>query len=154
MKKILFAIDASRGSFDLLDKTVGALRQLQPADVVLIHVERLEGETVMDELILSDSELKTLIESMEGTEHQEMLDRKAAKVVAYFTERLEQQGVTTEKTLIRKGHPAEEILKAIEEIQADLVVMGSQGSRVNRLFLGSVSREVANNATVPVLLMR
>ena len=31
MKKILFAIDASRGSFDLLDKTVGALRQLQPA---------------------------------------------------------------------------------------------------------------------------
>lgn len=154
MKKILFAIDASKGSFDLLDKTAGVLRQLQSAAVVLIYVERLEGETVLDELILSDSELKTLIESMEGTEHQEMLDRKAAKVVECFTDRLEQLGVTPAKTLIRKGHPAEEILRAIEETQADLVVMGSRGSRVSRLFLGSVSREVANNSTVPVLLMR
>lgn len=154
MKKILFAIDASKGSFDLLDKTAEVLRQLQPADVVLIHVERLEGETVLAELILSDSELKTLIESMEGTEYQEMLDRKAAKVVECFTEGLEQQGVTPTQTLIRKGHPAEEILQAIEETQADMVVMGSRGSRVSRLFLGSVSREVANNSTVPVLLMR
>src|SRR5262245_21262632 len=41
---------------------------------------------------------------------------------------------------IREGHPKSSLLEAIQEWEADLVVVGSHGrSRVERLFLGSVS---------------
>ena len=56
--------------------------------------------------------------------------------------------------LVRQGHPAEEILKAAEENEAEMIIMGSRGKRLHNLMMGSISREVANNATMAVLIAR
>jgi nucleotide-binding universal stress UspA family protein len=56
------------------------------------------------------------------------------------------------KSLLRGGAPWREILAAVEETGADLVVMGTHGRRgLARALLGSVTEKVVRNATVPVL---
>src|SRR5690349_19932264 len=53
------------------------------------------------------------------------------------------------------GRPATEIVAEAKRIEADLIVMGARGlSTVRRLLLGSVSSEVVDHATCPVLVAR
>jgi nucleotide-binding universal stress UspA family protein len=56
--------------------------------------------------------------------------------------------VTTE---IRQGNPADEILAAADDHDADLVVMGTHGADPTRNMLGSVSQKVVTLSSVPVL---
>ena len=47
-----------------------------------------------------------------------------------------------------------EIVKAVRQRRADLIVMGSHGlSGVQRLMLGSVTEEVLKTAAIPVLVV-
>ena len=56
---------------------------------------------------------------------------------------------------MRRGDPAEAILRVAEDQAADLIVVGSRGlSTVARFFLGSVAERVARHALCPVLLVR
>lgn len=57
-------------------------------------------------------------------------------------------------TDVREGVPVDEILQHIDEIDADLVVMGSQGRHgVGRLLLGSVTQGVTRQGDVDVLVV-
>jgi nucleotide-binding universal stress UspA family protein len=59
------------------------------------------------------------------------------------------------ETCLREGAPAEEILRAADEVGADLVVMGSHGrTGLSRLLMGSVAETVMRRAGCPVLLSR
>lgn len=50
------------------------------------------------------------------------------------------------------GRPANEILKQVEETQADLIVMGTQGlSGARRMLFGSTTEGVLRESHVPVL---
>jgi len=52
------------------------------------------------------------------------------------------------------GKPAEEILKAARRLDADLIVMGTQGNRgPRRLFFGSTADAVLRRSTLPVLVV-
>jgi nucleotide-binding universal stress UspA family protein len=52
------------------------------------------------------------------------------------------------------AHPAEAILDTADEIDADLIVVGSRGlGRAARFIRGSVSTRVVNNATASVLVV-
>lgn len=159
MNTILVAIDETKGSLavveilnSLLGDCVGG--GCVPKNIILLYVERLEGRSMMDRLLLSTSETETLKESLQGTEFKEKLDQQAQKVVAYFTDILEKRGFSGVVPLIRQGHPAEEILKAAEENEAEMIIMGSRGKRLHNLMMGSISREVANNAKMAVLIAR
>lgn len=58
-------------------------------------------------------------------------------------------------TLIKKGKPADEILKTIEEEEIDLVVMGASGKHgLNRLYPGSVTESVVRSAKCPVFVVK
>ncbi len=66
----------------------------------------------------------------------------------------ELKGVEHE-TLLRHGHPAEEVVKAAQELKADLVVMATHGRRgLSHLVLGSVAEKVVRESTAPVLTVR
>ena len=59
------------------------------------------------------------------------------------------------QTLVWNGSPADEIVRAAKELEADLIVVGSRGSgRVDSLIMGSVSHRVLNYAHCPVLVVR
>jgi nucleotide-binding universal stress UspA family protein len=154
MKNILLAVDDTKSSIRTCEGLIDILGDCLPDNLVLLYVEKMEGGSVMDDLLLSDSEVSTLKESLQGTEYQEVLDKKAEKILAYFTDMLAAKGISSVKKIVREGHPAEEIMAAADEEQVDMIVMGSRSQRLHNIFMGSVSREVANNAKIPVLLLR
>jgi len=152
MKKVLIAVDETKGSKAVLSVFKNLVRP--PQEVLLLHVERLEGKSIMIDM-LGQAELSTLKESLEGTEHKEALDRNAQKILNYYKRELEDGGLITVRTLIREGIPADEISKVAEEENVDLIIMGSNGKRgLMRLVTGCVSKEVENNASVPVLVAK
>lgn len=154
MKKILVAVDDTKGSVKTVEGLLSLMETHDPSHIILLYVQKIEGRSLMDDLLLSDSEMETLKESLEGTEFKEHLDNKARKIIAYFTAMMTEKGMPPARSVIREGHPAEEILKAAKEEEVDLIAIGSRSRRLHNLFMGSVSREVANNSPVPVLLIK
>jgi nucleotide-binding universal stress UspA family protein len=71
---------------------------------------------------------------------------------------LREQGIRPEhiEILLRHGTPADEIVKAARELDADCIVIGSQGSsfkqQMRRFFVGSTSRQVLHHAPCPVMI--
>ena len=154
MKKILVAVDDTKGTKNAFDMYTKACNSMSPESIMLVYVEKLEGRSLMDDQLLSVSEMKTLKEALEGTDYQEALDKKANAVVDYYKKKLEDIGMSSVKTVIKKGHPAEEILATAKEEGADMIVIGSRSRKTTHLFMGSVSREVANSSEIPVLLVK
>lgn len=61
----------------------------------------------------------------------------------------------TVTTIVRTGNAAEEILKAAEELQVDLIAMSTHGrSGLRRLAFGSITDKVLRCAGIPVLMVR
>ena len=59
------------------------------------------------------------------------------------------------EVMLRTGDARELILQACEEVNADLIVMGTHGRRgVSRVLLGSVAESVVRTAPCPVLAIR
>lgn len=68
-----------------------------------------------------------------------------------LTRQLRQAGFQADSTLL-EGDPVEGIIKAIKRYRADLLVLGTHGSRdLERLVLGSTAEEVFRKASCPVL---
>lgn len=58
------------------------------------------------------------------------------------------------KKIIREGNPADEIVKAAEDEDIDLIVMGTGKNIVDKRLLGSVSEKVVHSAPCTILLVR
>jgi len=153
MKIVLIAVDESKGSQTTVDTFAGLFSCAKPETVVLLYVEKIEGRSLMDEM-LGMAELSTLKEQLQGTAYQEALDKKAQAVLERFKQELIRKGVSGIKTVVKQGHPADEVLAAAREEGADMIVVGSRGKRFHTFMMGSVSREIANRAEVPVLIAR
>jgi len=153
MKNVLIAVDDSKASKMTAQAFLDLYSCSRPEKVVLLYVKKIEGRSLMDEM-LGEAELGTLREALKGTEHQEMLDRKAHAVLSFYGSILEDNGIEGVKRIQREGHPADEILSAAGEEGSDIIIIGSRGSRMQSFMMGSVSREVANRAEVPVLIAK
>ena len=68
---------------------------------------------------------------------------------------MEEAGVTV-NTVVGEGHAVHDgIVRAIESVGADLVIMGSHGRRgLEKLMLGSVTQRVLGVVRIPVLVVR
>lgn len=149
--KVLLAVDETKGSKSVLSVFKNLVKS--PEKVVLVHVQQLEGKSLMTEM-LSESEIATLRESMEGTAHKDALDRKADKIIGYYKKELEDGGAAV-KSVIRAGNPAEEILKVAAEEAVELIIMGCNGKRgISRLISGCATKDVERNSLVPVLVAK
>jgi len=153
MKKVLIAVDDSKGSEAAINTFLELFSCILPETVILMHAQKIEGRSLMDEM-LGDAEMSTLREMLKGTEYQKMLNRKSEKVISHHKKILEENGIKGIKTIIKEGHPADEILNAANQEKADIIIIGSRGKRMHTLLIGSVSREVANRAEMPVLLAK
>jgi len=77
---------------------------------------------------------------------QRVLDEAAALATAYGL---------THICEMRQGRPAEEIIKAAEQHQCDLIIIGSRGlSGVRRITMGETANEVVLKAPTPVLVVK
>jgi nucleotide-binding universal stress UspA family protein len=153
MKKILIAVDDTKGSKNSFSICANMCSSIKPESIVLLFVEKFEGRSLIDEM-LGDAELSTLREVLSGTEYKEALDKKANSVLDFYKKELEKNGLANVTTVIKGGHPADEIVKTAEEVGAELIMLGSRGNRSSHMFMGSVSREVVNRSEIPVLVAK
>ena len=59
------------------------------------------------------------------------------------------------QTVVRGGEPAEQVIRAADELEADLIVIGGRGKgTVGAILLGSVAYRVLHHAPCPVLVTR
>jgi nucleotide-binding universal stress UspA family protein len=138
LTRILAPIDFSDHSRLALDHAV-AIARWYDATVTLLHVvQPLEGLEIysLGALALGQSRRDELLAE---------LRRFAAD---------ESAGAVPIESRLREGRPIVEILKQADEMQADLLVLGSHGrSGIDRLLLGSVTEKALRRATCPVLVV-
>jgi len=153
MNKILIAVDDTKSSKEIFAKCTQICKCMAPEEIILLYVEKFAGRSLMDEM-LGDAELGTLRDVIQGTEFQEAMDVKAEKILGFYKSALEERSpVPNVRTMVKSGIPAEEIVQTAKDEDASMIIIGSRGKR-SRLFMGSVSREVANTAECPVMIVK
>jgi nucleotide-binding universal stress UspA family protein len=86
-------------------------------------------------------------------EHDSEREAKKQEMLAY--RRQLPESFQQSQPLVAEGHPAEQILRAIDTVDADLVVLGARGlGRWGRLLIGSTSEKVLAHAPCSVLIVR
>jgi nucleotide-binding universal stress UspA family protein len=141
-KKILYPTDFS----DVSKKAVKYIRQMKEGGaqtVIVLHVIEQRGMEAVEQYSPGNFlEIK-----------QKITDDVNMEMNAMAAE-LEQIGLEV-KTRIETGIPVLAILKAEEEEDASVIVIGSHGkSNLEEIFLGSVSEKVARKCKRPILIVK
>jgi nucleotide-binding universal stress UspA family protein len=149
IKTILFATDLSMNSAYAYYYAVHMAKREEAKIVILHAVEPLPRMLVS----FADFEHKVAKDRWEETvkKFRERIQDIAVKVDA-------RMGLSSvdlvSNILIRLGHPVEEILKAAEEEDCDVIVLGTHGKGfLRQTFLGSVSNSVLLRTRKPVFVV-
>ena len=105
--------------------------------------------------MLGDAEMSTLKEMLTGTEYKDALDKRAERILTFYSKELSLNGLSTVKLVRRDGIPSDEILKVAEEEGAELIILGQSGKRgIDRFITGTVAEYVEKHAKAPVLVAK
>jgi len=93
--------------------------------------------------------------SLEAISHHDTCEQEAERLLEEQVGMIRDAGGNVAGAHLRDGRPADEIAALAQELEADLVVVGSRGAGpVKRLITGSVSEGVVSLAPCPVLVVR
>lgn len=130
---ILIATDGTDGSADAAEHAI---------------MLSYQHEATLHALYVVDSKLGT------DTPVQNVLEQDGERAVSEVTAAAEANGVTTVEQIVT-GVPSKEINAAVDEHDAELLVVGTHGrTGLDRLVLGSVAERLIRTADVPVLTVR
>ncbi len=137
--RILLAVDGSPES-TLAIQHVLDLHGYTKTEVHVVHVGLVSGWT--NSRTLSTEQLNRLRD-----EARVVLDEQVASML--------EAGLTPTETYVRMGRATDEILRLRDEIEADLIVLGSRGlNAFTRVLLGNDAEGVVRHAPCPVLVVR
>jgi nucleotide-binding universal stress UspA family protein len=87
-------------------------------------------------------------------EELKIIKERVSDYLVKLGESMKKRGVSI-NTIVSSGNAADEILKAAEEVKADLIAMSTHGrSGLRRLAFGSITDKVLHGSHVPVLMVR
>ena len=87
-------------------------------------------------------------------QEMEQMKKKASQYLRKAGESLKKGGVSV-KVRVEVGHAADEIIKAADEVHADIIAMSSHGrSGLSRWAFGSVTDRVLRGGSKPVLVVK
>ena len=143
-EKILYPTDFS----DVAKKAMDFIKQLKGAGTKEVVVFHVIDERILDR-IQHHSETGINVEVIE-----KKMEENAQEEISAIEDKLKKSGFNV-KTRIDKGVPFREILKAEQEEDISVVVIGSHGvSCIEEMFLGSCSEKVIRKSRKPVLVVR
>lgn len=134
LEKILLA-DSGTGHSESMLKALMELPAIQRTSVAVLHVV---PRRISSELMQSKREegAKTLAAAVEALH-------------------LDPGRVAAVNTILREGEPKDEVLRVAEEVDADLIIMGSRGlKRLQSILENSVSQYVFQLSSRPMLLVK
>jgi nucleotide-binding universal stress UspA family protein len=143
-EKILYPTDFS----DVSKKAMDFIKQLKGAGTKEVVVFHVIDERIIDR-IKHHSDVGINLE-----EFEKKMEENAQEEISAIEGELKKSGFNV-KTRIDKGVPFREILKAEQEEDISVVVIGSHGvSCIEEMFLGSCSEKVIRKSSKPVLVVR
>lgn len=146
--KILIAVDGSHHS-EAAIRLIGALNVDSKAEATILTVipeHVFLGRYTLDHVLRRSITLKMQMREAEEQRALELLAKAAEPLVA--------RGLRVQ-TVIRRGSPAEEIIKTCGHTLADLAVVGFKGiSDVPEFLLGGVAQKVIRYAPCSVLMVK
>ncbi len=147
ISKILVPIDGSKAAQKAAKYAVDLAKQTG-AKVTLL--------SVIDHRFIISLSVSTSASPTHVRESVEDYLKQSAQAATDAIVKLCKQNHLQYKTVIRKGHPVEEIVSEAKRSKADLIVMGSHGkSALKAAVLGSVTYGVMHKDTkIPVLIVR
>jgi len=138
--KLLVATDFSPSSKELL-RVASDLAQGLAADIVLLHVAQAKTDLIG--------------EHKKGSAHDgdPSCDKQEVRLMEKATQALDERDLSASGEIVA-GPCADVILARAEELDADMIVVGSHGfGAVLRVLLGSVSAEILKKARCPVVVV-
>lgn len=144
-QRILVPVDGSEGARHALDEAL-KLARLSGAQLQAVYV--LQHPTQVVDVAAG---------FVEQVQMRDTSSETATAVLADAREQMAPFGVTGAVRAVDAygENLAAVLMRAIDEFDADLVVMYSHGrSGIRRLFAGSVAESLLHNTTVPLLLLR
>lgn len=141
-KKILYPTDFS----DVSKKAIDYIKQLKEGGsetVIVLHVIDQRGMRAIERYASANS-----------VEIEQRIMDDAKQELKVLEDDLKKSGIKV-KAMIQRGVPLLEILKAEEEEDISVIVIGSHGkTNLEEIFLGSVSEKVARRCKSPVLIIK
>jgi nucleotide-binding universal stress UspA family protein len=142
--RILVAVDGSQHAARVVE-AAAELARLYRAELALLRV--IAPPLVGDALATIASE---------GLDRfgVDRIAEAAKKELDRLAEAQRAVGLAVTAAVVVQANPARAILKHISETEPDVVVLGTQGRGVSRLFLGSTADKVLRGARRPTLILR
>lgn len=138
LRNILVATDLDDSTEPIYRWALHIARVLN-AEITLVHVDQLGATGFHD-----SSSLNTWLSHF----HRILTDR-----IEQLATSIEEAGVPC-RTVIRQGHPVEELLDAIETEDADLLIIAKRGEgALSRFIVGSTTRKLLRGAAIPILVV-
>ena len=141
-KNILYPTDFS----DVSKKAIDYIKQLKGGGsetVIVLHVINERGMRAIERYASGNS-----------MEIEQRIMDDAKQELKVIEDELKKSGFKV-KTMIQRGVPLLEILKAEEEEDISVIVIGSHGkSNLEEVFLGSFSEKVSRKCKSPVLIIK
>ena len=147
--KVLVPLDGSKvgeAAFPVIEQLVDKMAPKSHVEVTLLGVITLLRHWVVV------GEASAPVSYTE--EEMELIRKRVSDYLEKTGDNMKKRGVVI-STMVRTGNASDEILKAAEEIGADLIAMSTHGrSGLRRLAFGSITDKIIRGASVPVLLVR
>ncbi len=135
--KILFCTDGSEISMNSLHNAASFIK-----------------EAVIDSICVIDWSFLPTSMNIDSESYSKAYENIAESVLNFSENLIKEKGLTAGKKIKSFGSAVEGILEQINEDDYDLILMGSHGKKGIQKWLGSVSRQIISNTTVPVFISR
>lgn len=150
IQNILYTTDLSPNSDYAFRYAINSAKQ-HDANIIILHV--LET--------LSDSTLAMLSSDLVGVQREKISEEASIQIRDRLKLFCEKELINDPDCIKRvtsvevlQGYPAEVILREVEKLNCDMIVMGSHGKGlISQTFLGSVTKRVLRRSRKPVFIV-
>ena len=140
IKTVMIALDYDETSQKVAETGFSLAKEMN-SETVLLHV--ISESPVYYSSYMYMRELKVDIFSDLKKSTQEFLDKTKKHL-----------GDESIKTVLKEGFIADTILKTANELNADIIVMGSHSRKwLETIILGSAAKDVLNRTTIPLFIV-
>jgi universal stress protein A len=144
IKKIVVPTDTSKTAMKALQYAL-EIGKLQNATIYMLHVvdDRFMGYmTLSDEPTEDYPSIQSKMKVHMEEELKEIIENNKGENVSF-------------ELKVVSGKPCDEIINYSEEVDADLIILGTHGlTGLQRMLIGSVAERVVRRASRPVLVVR
>ena len=146
IKRILYTTDLSPNSAYALRYAINSAKK-HDAGIIILHVVEERAPFFEEERLKAISEKKIA----------EAMDRIRKRLKIFCDRELKDDSESADRVVsieVCQGYPPEEILKKVDELNCDVIVMGTHGKGIIRhSFLGSAARKVLRRVRKPVFII-